>query len=54
MKKTYIAPRFECVKMDVSQMLAGSNPSTITIDKDDTTNSAFGEKKDWSKEIWGE
>ena len=55
MKKTYIAPSLVCVKMEAMQMLAGSDSTrTMTIDKEDTTNSAFSEKKDWSEQIWGE
>ena len=51
MKKTYIAPSLVCVKMEAMQMLlAGS----MRIDKSDTTNSAFSEKKDYSEQIWGE
>ena len=50
MKKTYIAPSLVCVKMEAMQMLAGS----IRIDKNDTTDHAFSEKKDYSEQIWGE
>ena len=50
MKKTYIAPSLVCVKMESMQMLAAS----MRIDKGDTTNQAFSNKKDWSEQIWGE
>lgn len=50
MKKTYIAPSLMCVKMEAMQMLAGS----MRIDKGDTTDQAFSEKKDWSEQIWDE
>ena len=50
MKKTYIAPTLVCVKMEAMQMLAAST----RIDKDDTTDQAFSNKKDWSEQIWGE
>ena len=50
MKKTYIAPSLVCVKMEAMQMLAGS----MRIDKNDTTDHAFSEKKDYSEQIWGE
>ena len=50
MKKTYIAPTLVCVKMEAMQMLAAS----MRIDKDDTTDQAFSNKKDWSEQIWGE
>ena len=50
MKKTYIAPSLVCVKMESMQMLAAS----MRIDKDDTTDKAFSNKKDWSEQIWGE
>ena len=50
MKKTYIAPSLVCVKMESMQMLAGS----MRIDKGDTTDQAFSNKKDWSEQIWGE
>ena len=51
MKKTYIAPSLVCVKMEAMQMLAGSS---MDIDKGDTTDHAFSEKKDYSEQIWGE
>ena len=56
MKKTYIAPSLVCVKMEAMQMLlAGSDSTrTMTINKGETTNSAFSDKKDWSEQIWGE
>ena len=50
MKKTYIAPTLVCVKMEAMQMLAAS----MRIDKEDTTDQAFSNKKDWSEQIWGE
>lgn len=50
MKKTYIAPSLVCVKMEAMQMLATS----FDIDKNDTTDHAFSEKKDYSEQIWGE
>lgn len=50
MKKTYIAPTLVCVKMEAMQMLAAS----MRINKDDTTDHAFSNKKDWSEQIWGE
>ena len=50
MKKTYIAPSLVCVKMEAMQVLAGS----MRIDKNDTTDHAFSEKKDYSEQIWGE
>lgn len=53
MKKTYIAPSLVCVKMEAMQMLAAS-PTNMRIDKGETTNSAFSEKKDYSEQIWGE
>ena len=49
MKKTYIAPSLVCVKMEAMQMLAAS----MRIDKNDTTDHAFSEKKDYSEQIWG-
>ena len=55
MKKTYIAPSLVCVKMEAMQMLAASDGTrTMTINKGETTNSAFSDKKDWSEQIWGE
>ena len=51
MKKTYIAPSLVCVKMEAMQMLAASS---MRIDKGDTTDRAFSEKKDYSEQIWGE
>ena len=50
MKKTYIAPSLVCVKMEAMQMLAAS----MRIDKEDTTDQAFSNKKDWSEQMWGE
>ena len=50
MKKTYIAPSLVCVKMEAMQMLAGS----MRIDKGDTTNSAFSDKKNWGEQNWDE
>lgn len=50
MKKTYIAPSLVCVKMEAMQMLAAS----MRIDKDDTTDQAFSDKKNWGEQIWGE
>lgn len=54
MKKTYIAPSLVCVKMEAMQMLLAGSDTKMRIDKGDTTNSAFSEKKDWSEQIWGE
>ena len=53
MKKTYIAPSLVCVKMEAMQMLAAS-PTHMRINKGDTTDHAFSDKKDWNEQIWGE
>ena len=55
MKKQYMQPATQSFKLSAGYPLALSlNGSTIEVDKDDTTNSAFSNRGSWNAENWSE
>lgn len=52
MKKTYIKPSATAVALQIEDaILTGS---TITINKNETTNVVYSESKGWSYDDWSE